>query len=240
MATFTNSAKSSARASEKSGQRLAVLVAMIAGYVDAYGFISYRAFLSFMSGNTTQSGVMMGEGDFSAATPTLVAIASFVVGVFAGTLLIYSETHKSRRLTLALVAVLLAVNIGVTLWASFGPVVSIATLGFAMGVMNTTLSRIGAETVNLTFITGTLNKMGSHLALALKGALLKDAQGPWDTHVGRASLLAGLWAGFLVGAVLAGVATPRFGVWVLLLPCLILLALAAINRAPSDGTGNQK
>ena len=44
----------------------------------------------------------------------------------------------------------------------------------------------------------------------------------------------GLWAAFLVGAVLAGAATPRFGVWVLLLPFLILLTLAVFSRAASQ------
>ena len=43
----------------------------------------------------------------------------------------------------------------------------------------------------------------------------------------------GVWASFLTGALLAGVATSRFGVWVLLLPVLILLALAVFSLAQS-------
>jgi Protein of unknown function (DUF1275) len=35
---------------------LAVGLAMIAGFVDAYGIITYNTYLSFMSGNTTQTG----------------------------------------------------------------------------------------------------------------------------------------------------------------------------------------
>jgi uncharacterized membrane protein YoaK (UPF0700 family) len=62
---------------------------------------------------------------------------------------------------------------------------------------------------------------------------LPDAQGSWDTHGRRAFLLLGVWAGFLTGALLGGAATSRFGVWVLLLPLLILLALAVCSRAQS-------
>jgi uncharacterized membrane protein YoaK (UPF0700 family) len=75
--------------------------------------------------------------------------------------------------------------------------------------------------------------MGMHLALAVKRAPLPDAQGAWDTHGRRAFLLLGVWAGFLIGALVAGAATSRFGVWVLLLPLLILLALAVCSRAQS-------
>ena len=99
-----------------------------------------------------------------------------------------------------------------------------------MGMMNTTLSHLGAEPMNLTFVTGTLNKLGRHLALAVKRATLPDAQGPWDTHLRRAGLLASVWAGFLTGAVLSGAANSCFGVRALLGPFLILLALALFGN----------
>ena len=83
-------------------------------------------------------------------------------------------------------------------------------------------------------MTGTLNRIGSHLALAFKHEPLPDVQGPWDTHGHRAFLLAGIWAGFLIGAMLAGAATLHFGGWVLLPPFLILLGLAAFSRGQGD------
>ncbi len=105
-------------------------------------------------------------------------------------------------------------------------------VGLAMiAGFDTALSRIGAQSVSLTFMTGTLSRVGSHLALGLRRASLANAQGPWDTHLRRALLLAGIWAGFLAGALLSGAATPRFGAWVLLCPVLILSAMAAFDRA---------
>jgi uncharacterized membrane protein YoaK (UPF0700 family) len=102
-----------------------------------------------------------------------------------------------------------------------------------MSIMNTALFRVGAQSVSLTFVTGTLSRIGTHLALAVTRAPLQDAQGSWDTHGRRACLLLGVWAGFLTGALLGGAATSRFGVWVLLPPVLILLALAVFSRAQS-------
>jgi len=101
-----------------------------------------------------------------------------------------------------------------------------------MGIMNTALSHVGAQPMSLTFVTGTLTRMGTHLALAVTRAPLPDAQGPWDTHARRTLLLLGVWAGFLTGAMLGGAAIPRFGVWVLLPPLLAVLALAVFGRRP--------
>jgi uncharacterized membrane protein YoaK (UPF0700 family) len=206
---------------------------MIAGYVDAYGYITFKTFLSFMSGNTTRAGYTTGHGHLAAAMPSLLAIVSFVIGAFTGTLLTHSGTHQSRRLRFGVVAALLAVMIGLTPLGLSGSAVGIATLSVAMGIMNTALSHVGAQSVSLTFVTGTLSRMGTHLALAITRAPLQNAQGPWDTHRRRAFLLLGVWAGFLTGALLGGAATSRFGVWVLLLPLLILLAPAVFSRAQS-------
>ena len=230
METFQNSMKSTDQISAETGYWVAALLAMIAGYVDAYGFISYRTYMSFMSGNTTQSGITIGEGNFSAAIPTITAIVLFVIGIFAGTLFIDPAARRFWRLKFGMVAVLLVVNIGVTQFLSISHLLNISILGFAMGVMNTTLSHFGAEAVNLTFVTGTLNKIGSHFALAVKRQPLKNARGPRDTHLRRAFLLAALWAAFLFGAIVAGATTSRFGVWILLVPVLILLALMAFSR----------
>ena len=233
MATPQRSVASSALVAAQAQERLAAGLAMIAGYVDAYGYFTFKTYLSFMSGNTTQTGYLTGQGDLAAAVPSLLAIVSFVIGVFTGTLLTQSGTPQARRLRFGVVAALLAVSIGLTPLGWSGGAVGIATLSLAMGIMNTTLSYVGAQPVNLTFVTGTLSRMGTHLALALTRAPLPDAQGPWDTHRRRVLLLLGVWAGFLTGALLAGAGTSRIGVWVLLLPLLILLALAVFSRAQS-------
>ena len=209
-------------------RRMAICLALIAGYVDGYGLHYYGTYVSFMSGNTTQTGSMTGQGKLLSALPGAVAILFFVTGSFAGTWLSHSRVRHARQTLLGVVSALLA---AIAMGALFGlrsvrSEVWIATLSLAMGLMNTTLSQIGAEPVNLTFVTGTLNKMGRHLALAVKRAPMPDPQGPSDTHLRRAGLMATVWAGFLTGAILSGVATSFLGAWVLLPPSLILLTLA--------------
>lgn len=224
-----SAALSSAQRAARAQERLAAIVAMIAGYVDAYGYVSFGTYVSFMSGNTTQTGYLIGQRSFATALPTMLAIACFFIGVFGGAWLSYPDSQGSRRLRFTLAAALLSGNLLVRLhgWAGGGGGVDIAMLGVAMGIMNAALPRVGAQPMNLTFVTGTLNRMGTHLALATRGAPLPDAQGPWDTHAHRSLLLFAVWGAFLVGAMLGGAASPHFGVAVLLLPVFALLALAA-------------
>ena len=215
-------------------ERLAAGLAMIAGFVDAYGIITYNTYLSFMSGNTTQAGYRTGQGDFGAVWPSAIAIVSFLGGTFAGALLAHSAVRQTRRLVFGVVATSLALIIGFTRLGLVPAGIQIAVVSLAMGVMNTALSRVGAQSVSLTFVTGTLNRLGTHLALAVRRSPLpEDSQGSWDTHMHRVLVLAGIWAGFLGGALLSGAATPRFGAWVLLLPLLVLSILMVFDRTES-------
>jgi uncharacterized membrane protein YoaK (UPF0700 family) len=225
------------QARTRNAELLAAALAMIAGFIDAYGMITYGVFVSFMSGNTTQTGYQTAEGAFGPASLSALAILSFVVGSFAGTLLVQAAGRLARRAVFGLVAAALAEIIGLTYFGLLSVGFGIAIVSAAMGVMNSALSRVGAQPVSLTFVTGTLSRVGSNLALALRRAPLADAQGPWDTHLRRAMLLARIWVGFLAGALLAGAATPRLGAWVLSAPALILAVLAAFDRPQRGAAG---
>jgi uncharacterized membrane protein YoaK (UPF0700 family) len=224
-------------------RRLAIYLALIAGYVDAYGLVAYGIYVSFMSGNTTQTGSMVWQGRLLAALPSAVAIVFFVAGSFAGTWLTHSRLRHSHQVLFGAIAALLAVIIGGTQLgnSALHAEICIATLSLAMGLMNATLSQIGAEPVNLTFVTGTLSKIGRHLALAVRRAPLSDAQGQWDSHLRRAGVMASVWAGFLTGAIVSAAMTSYFGVWVLVPPSVILLALALvwIPLAPDNASIEQ-
>ena len=223
-------AKQSPRAAARAQEWLAAGLAMIAGYVDGYGIITYGTYLSFMSGNTTMTGYKIGEGQLAAAAAlSAVAIACFVAGSFTGTLLGQALARRMRRLVFGAVAAALALVVVLATAGFVDAGAHIAVVSFAMGAMNTALTYVGAEAVSVTFVTGTLSRLGAHLALVVKRAPVANRQGPWDSHARRALLLVGIWAGFVGGAMLAGAATPRLGAWVLLLPIVALSILAAIG-----------
>ncbi|MDX2169707.1 MAG: YoaK family protein [Deltaproteobacteria bacterium] len=205
---------------------LAATLAMIAGCVDAYGFIALQTYVSFMSGNTTQAGTGLGQLSWALALPALTAIGAFFAGVVGGTLLMHTPALAARRLRFLLAALILLVIVVAAQLDVRAAFASIAALAFGMGVMNTCLSQVGSEAVSLTFVTGTLNRAGTHAALALLGAPLPDAQSPSDSHARRALLLLGVWGSFLGGAILSGATTPHYGALVLAAPIVVLLGLA--------------
>ena len=209
----------------------AVSLAAVAGFLDGYAFLTYKTYVSFMSGNTTTVGLKTGQSLFSAALPAGTAILFFLGGSFAGTWVADSKAAQAHRLIFGASAFLLAVFAVLSLHGTPPAVPGIALLSFAMGLVNPALSKIGAEAVSLTFVTGTLNKIGGHLASAARGEVPADAQGDWDTYGYRARVEAGLWAGFFGGAILSGVLAPRFGAGTLLLPLLVLTLFAVFSRA---------
>jgi uncharacterized membrane protein YoaK (UPF0700 family) len=210
----------------KTQQSLATVLSMVAGFIDAYGFINYKTYVSFMSGNITQMGSAVGEGNILVAIPYLVAIIFFVTGVFIGTLFTYTSTHKSQRLLLVIVATILLMIMTLTKVATLMSLPGIAFLSLAMGLMSNAISKINSEVVTIGYLTGTLQKMAKHLAMAFKREPMKLPDGPWDTHNRRALLLLGKCSAFFTGAMLSAAATVGCGALALLFPVLILLVLA--------------
>src|SRR5580693_6780127 len=135
----------SQRVQARNAELFAAALALIAGFIDAYGMITYGVYVSFMSGNTTQTGYQTAEGAFGPASLSALAILFFVVGSFAGTLLAHFAGRRARRAVFGVVAAGLA---AIVVFTQLGPLsagVLIATVSFAMGVMNTALSRVGAQ-----------------------------------------------------------------------------------------------
>ncbi|MEJ0028408.1 MAG: YoaK family protein [Rhizomicrobium sp.] len=219
------------RAQQAAGRQehIAVALAAIAGFVDAYGIVRYGTYLSFMSGNTTQAGYHSGLGDFAVVPLLLTGIAGFLFGSFIGNFYRPPFGPLTRRVTLVAIAAALAFVFGLALAGLSPTILAVALLSVAMGAMNTSLPSVGKQQVNLTFVTGTLNRLGTHLAQAARRAPLSDSEGAWDTHLRRALWLAGIWAGFFLGAALSGAVTAHAGPWALLVPIGALLVLSALD-----------
>lgn len=200
---------------------VAVGAAVLAGYVDAIGFLSLGGFfVSFMSGNSTRLAV----GLAGLPPEALIAarlIASFVVGVILGSLVGAWAKTARRPAVLVLVAALLASA------AMLGAVdihLAMMFAAAAMGAENTTFERDGEVSIGLTYMTGTLVKLGQRLA----GAILGGPKLAWAPY-----LL--LWLGLVSGAVAGALSWPvagLAGLWVGVAGALALAGAAwAIARS---------
>jgi uncharacterized membrane protein YoaK (UPF0700 family) len=208
----------------------AICLPLVAGYVDGHGLRLLNTYVSFMSGNTTFAGLKVGQGNFAAALPASLAIAGFLAGSFAGSWVSHSESQYARRLLFAASAGLLALFVILNFHSSLDANLGIVILSMAMGLLNPAVTRMGTEPQSLTFVTGTLNKIGGHLALAVRGERPADAEGSGDTHLRRALREGYIWTGFLAGAVFSGLATPRLGKFSLAPACVVLIVVAVVSH----------
>ena len=216
--------------SKRTQKILAHCLAFTAGYIDGYGLLFLGIYVSFMSGNTTMTGVRAGQENFPAALAPAIAIVCFVAGSLIATLITHARVRHTHRslfglITILLIIVLLLGDHG----GSHGALkdVTIALLSFGMGTVNPALSKIGTEAVSLTFMTGTLSRMGGHLAQALRGDPVPGSEGPWDNHFRRARLDAQMWVAFIIGATLAGIMLSHAASYILF-PAIAIMVLLAI------------
>ncbi|BBB07869.1 YoaK family protein [Sphingopyxis sp. EG6] len=174
---------------DPSHQLLAVGVAILAGFVDAIGFVeSAGFFVSFMTGNSTRLAVGLAEGQHAALVAAII-IATFVFGVVAGALV---GAQAGRRRSLA-------VLIGVTILLAIATLLrlegegwsAILSLALAMGVANAAVAGRDGSVIGVTYMTGTLVQMGQKIANALRG----EGDRRWLHHLG-------LWAALVGGALL--------------------------------------
>jgi uncharacterized membrane protein YoaK (UPF0700 family) len=185
-------------------RRLAIGIALLAGFVDAAGFLQVDGYyVSFMTGNTTLLAIDMASGARRVLVPALL-IAGFVAGVALGTWLGDLRDVQRKRRVLSLVAMLLICAASARTLDWQAP--SLACLVLAMGALNTTLSGNRRNPVGLTYMTGALVRVGQAIGDRLGG-----------TRPSGWSPFMLLWAALLAGALLgafAALQAPSAALWI--------------------------
>lgn len=196
---------------------LAAALAALAGYVDAVGFLELGGlFVSFMSGNSTRLSVALATRS-AAALLAGGLIGGFVLGVVGGALVATRAGRWRKTMVLALVSTLLTVaGLLDGYWPGPWPML---VLAMAMGAENTVFQRGGEVSIGVTYMTGTLVKLGQHLAATLLGG----PRWAWLPY-----LL--LWSGLVAGATLGATAHAWIGASAIWAAAAFAAALCFITR----------
>jgi uncharacterized membrane protein YoaK (UPF0700 family) len=235
----------------------ALLLVFIAGFVDAVGFLALAGtFVAFMSGNTSAGGALAGTLDATRALRQLFPLPFFVVGIYAGALVVQAapaeRQHRRYAMVLTvecgLIALVLvsATMVGIRREVPLEPggrfFALAAPLAVAMGLQNAMRLDVGGARLATTYVTGTLHVAAQTLARATVLA--------WSPRVGPSASLAAhtearqavregltsltVWVGFLVGALGGGVLFVHTGLLALLLPLMVLsiLVMDTMRRPP--------
>ena len=197
----------------------AVLASAAAGLVDVTAFIGFGGFFaSFMSGNTTRLAI----GVASAPVEALVAaalLAAFVAGVAIATML-------ERRAALPAPARLMPPALLIALSAllgSGGGSAALLLLAAGMGMLNVAL---GDRGIGLTYMTGTLVRLGKALGRRLSGEPAGE--------LAAQDLL--LWTSFVAGGLIGAGLFARFGMDCLWIAVAMLGGAAALKARPVPGS----
>jgi len=167
-----------------------------------------------MSGNSTRLGVGV-AGGIAAALIAGGLIVMFVLGVTAGSLIGRRAADARLPAVLFFVPVMLAV--AASLHGLAPGWLALAATAMAMGAEDTALESGGQVRVGLTYITGTLVKLGQRIADALTDGD-RLAWAPYLLH----------WLALAAGAAVGTLAHPHIGLSGLWLPAAGIAALAII------------
>lgn len=210
---------------QKRHHLLAIGLAVLAGFVDALGFLKLGGlFVSFMSGNSTRLAVGIARhvpGSLFAGA----LIAAFVGGVMSGAAVGRLAGPWRKQAVLGVLAVELALAAaGARLTGGVAP--TSLLMAFAMGSANAVFERDGEVSIGVTYMTGTLVKFGQHLAAALAG-------GPryaWAPYLM-------LWLGLVAGAMTGAAIFPILGLhalWIAAAAATVLCFGAGMLGASRD------
>lgn len=205
---------------------LAFCLSALAGCVDAIGFLQLSGhFVSFMSGNTTQLAVGLAQGNMSHVMLLGMIIGLFVAGSMLGTFVNYGSSIKKRAANVLMLVSLLLAGAALTYGAGM-PLAAIALMALAMGAENAVFQRSGDIAIGLTYMTGTLAKLGQRLASVFLGG----GSFAWLPY-----LL--LWISLMIGGVTGAALYYAFGMhslWVAVIWSVALTAAAhSKNVLPS-------
>ncbi|PQZ83709.1 MULTISPECIES: YoaK family protein [unclassified Arthrobacter] len=146
-------------------------ITAMAGFVDGVGFVHFGGyFLSFMSGNSTRSSVALMTGDLAGWAMAMSLVGCFVAGVILATLVTFRLDRLRRPVAMYSSAALL---LSAAISGNFLPQLTALLLAAAMGLVNVSYTRSGEVSLGLTYMTGTLVKLGQ----ALGGAIIGLATG---------------------------------------------------------------
>lgn len=186
----------------------ACLLALVAGYADAVGFLKYDAFAGLMTGNTILFGIAVSNAHFSAALfITFAIIAVFLTGVILAR--IFLRLGGKPWLPLSVVSALLV------LCGFLSKDIAAPTLALAMGLQNSAANRFDGVSLNTVFITGNLQKLGEGI---LAWAWPQNGETSDNNNVAIFGLV---WIAYAIGAGI-GATSFRYLTYPLLVPAAVL------------------
>ena len=179
--------------------RLSWVLAMLGGVLGATAFThSAGYFVTFMTGNAQRAALGYFRDDVLLSVTASLLLLCFVAGVVVASVcrrhLWVAHPHGPTLLTTLSLLAATAVDVIDEGWGEnlldFAPIMLVA---FAIGALNTSFVKDGEVSVPLSYVTGTLVKLGQGIERHIAGGTMADWLGYFL-----------LFASFVLGATLGG------------------------------------
>ncbi|WP_433665237.1 YoaK family protein [Nocardia sp. CA-128927] len=188
--------------------RLSWVLAGLSGLIGAAAFMHTAGyFVTFMTGNTERAILGTFHDKTEVVIPAALLLVSFLSGVVASSLCrrhLWSR-HPHGPTILTTISLVLASAIDTifsqTTESAEVDLLPILVVAFGIGALNTSFVKDGEVSVPLSYVTGTLVKMGQGIERHISGGTITDWLGYFllYTAFGLGALLGGLLATVVAG-----------------------------------------
>lgn len=228
--TFIRNLTSPVR-TKRTDMQLGLVLAFVAGAVNAGGFLAVGTYTSHMTGIVSSIADALALDQWHMAMMAVAFLCSFMAGAVVSCLII--NMARARNLAsefafaLMLEALLLvAFGLSASEWHSFtlSVGVTICLLCFIMGLQNAIITKISRAEVRTTHVTGLVTDIGIEMGRYLYSGMGKNSA--ITLRPDKLRLHSGLLCAFLLGGILGAIGFKLAG-FVTTLPLALVLALMA-------------
>ena len=213
-----------ARRSFSHNLRLAVLLCLNAGYINAAGFIAFAVLTTNVTGHAALLAVNLAQMNLRAVRMVALWLLLFLTGAFvSGWYIGKTGRDKTYAYTLPIVIVILIVPFVAVFGANYRHTLPeteyfAGSLLFGMGMQNALVSMVSGSVVRTTHLTGMFTDLGIDLSAALLARKTPDA-----AQKRRILLRLAIIGFFLLGGIGGGFAFLHFRFRAFYVPAIILL-----------------
>ncbi len=214
--------------SPASNWQLGILLALIAGYINAGGFVIVHQFTSHVTGILSSAAFDTGHGKFMLAVSVFSYLICFISGAMCTTVMVLIARryaiHAQYSLPLLAEAGLLIIIVGLAsldLTQTYFMHVLIGVFCFVMGLQNALITKASTSVVRTTHVTG----ISTDIGISLGRLLLSKSDTSKAADLSRILLFLLIISAFFLGGTLGALIVESLGVVGLLPLSVILISL---------------
>ncbi|MCW3122116.1 MAG: hypothetical protein JWQ38_1608 [Flavipsychrobacter sp.] len=211
----------------KHNLRLAVLLCLNAGFINAAGFFAFEVLTTNVTGHAALLAVNIASAHFRSARMVALWLLLFLAGAFSSSIIITKVGRdKSSAYTVPILIIIFIILFVAIFGTGYDHTLQeteyfAGSLLFAMGMQNALVSMISGSVVRTTHLTGMFTDLGIDLSSLV---MSRKAVSPGTKN--RIVLRLTIIFFFLFGGIIGGLMFRKYGPHAFFIPaCILLTAL---------------